>query len=92
MKFYFAPAKWGDYKMTKFESVLVTDYYTQKGLDGRKAFYVTGSDVIGPMGAELIPFGDRASAETFARDHSGRGIFPFNELTPEIVNGLDVSH
>lgn len=89
MKFYFAPDKWGDYKGLSIDKILVTDYYTNKAIDAQKAYYVTGSDIYGPMGRELIPFDTRDNAETFMADHSGKKILPFSEITPEMVYALD---
>lgn len=70
-------------------AVYVTDYYSLELVDGRTAYYVVGSDVHGPMGRELIPFGKRADAEEFRRDHKGRAILRFNEVTPAVIKGLD---
>ncbi|NVO25374.1 nitrous oxide reductase accessory protein NosL [Donghicola mangrovi] len=42
-------------------------------IDARQAFYVTGSDATGGMGApEMVPFATRAAAEGFALAHGGR--------------------
>lgn len=89
MKFYFNPARWGDYKEIAVSNILVTDYYSNRALDGKKAFYVIGSEVYGPMGKELIPFADRKYAETFMADHAGKKILTFGEITEKMVNGLD---
>lgn len=45
------------------EEVQVKDYYTLQYIDGKKAFYVIGSDVLGPMGNELILFRTKSAAE-----------------------------
>lgn len=92
MKFYFNPSRWGDYKISHndIEKVLVTDYYTQKGIDGKKAYYVVGSDTYGPMGHELIPFESLDDAKVFKADHGGTLILKFNEITEEGVYKLDV--
>jgi len=58
-------------------------------IDGLKAFYVIGSDVYGPMGRELIPFGSRSDAEEFRKDHQGKAVLEFNGITPDAVKGLD---
>jgi copper chaperone NosL len=82
MKYYF------DHN-TGIKKVLVTDYYTQKAIDGTKAFYVVGSDIYGPMGHELIPFKSREDAKTFSLDHKGKAIVEFGEITKESVYNLD---
>lgn len=52
--------------------VQVTDYYTSAPVNAREAFFVSGSDVLGPMGQELVPVRGRREAETFRRDHGGK--------------------
>lgn len=68
--------------------ILVRDYYTQKVIDGFKAYYVAGSDVYGPMGNELIPFADERSAKTFLIDHKGKEVLEFKQITAEIIDNL----
>jgi len=70
-------------------SVYVTDYYSMTPIDGRAAWYVVGSDVFGPMGRELIPFQQEPEAKVFAKDHSGKHILRFDEVTPELIKGLE---
>ncbi len=92
MKFYFEPAKWGDkFKGMKknFGKISVTDYYSQKAIDGEKAFYVIGSDILGPMGNELIPFINEADAKSFKGDHRGKKIVKFSEITKKLTYDLD---
>ena len=92
MKFYFNPTAWGSYKHSKKENItkiVVSDYYTQKALNGTKAFYVMGSDVSGPMGNELIPFAKESDAKTFLHDHNGKTIVTFDKITKDEVDNLD---
>lgn len=69
----------------EISTVWVTDYYRVKSIDAKTAHFVVGSDVMGPMGAELVPLGSRDEAETFARDHGGAEILAFDEVTPAKV-------
>ena len=69
--------------------ILVTDYYSQKAMDGTKAFYVIGSDVYGPMGNEIIPFKEKSDAEVFYMDHRGTKIIQFNDIKKKEVYKLD---
>jgi nitrous oxide reductase accessory protein NosL len=69
--------------------VFVTDYYTLKPVEARAAFYVTGADVFGPMGHELVPFARREDAEEFKRDHRGQRLYRFDEVTPALLKALD---
>ena len=75
--------------MNDIDSVYVTDYYDLAWIDGNKAFYVIGSDVYGPMGRELIPFKEEAGAREFLKDHKGKSILKFKEVTSEVVKTLD---
>lgn len=67
----------------------VTDYYTVTRIDARQAWYVIGSDVLGPMGHELIPLESREDADTFLADHAGQGIIRFEDVTPALLSELD---
>ena len=95
MKFYFDPKRWLSSKnkhpisKEKIKNILVTDYYSQKPIDGSSAFYVIGSDVYGPMGHELIPFEDESDAKTFKKDHIGTKIIKFDKINEEEVYKLD---
>jgi len=71
------------------KAVIVTDYYALAPLDARAAFFVLGGDVLGPMGRELVPFAKREDAEEFRRDHHGKEILTFDEVTPDLVRSLD---
>lgn len=70
-------------------AVAVTDYYALGRIDARKAFYVIGSDVLGPMGHELVPLASKAEAEEFMKDHQGKAILTFPQVTPEVIDRLD---
>jgi len=94
MKFYFNSTKWGNYPLAKQQNItklLVTDYYTQKGIDGFKAYYVIRSDVYGPMGHEFIPFENKEDADTFLKEHFGKKVLSFSEITEEQTYKLDSS-
>jgi copper chaperone NosL len=67
----------------------VTDYYSLKWTDGAKASFVLGSDVMGPMGRELIPFAKMSEAKEFKEDHKGRTLLAFAEVTPDILKNID---
>ena len=70
-------------------AIFVTDYYTLAPIDARKAFFVEGSDIYGPMGRELIPFETQDAAEEFMKDHKGKRILRFAEITPALIGTLD---
>jgi nitrous oxide reductase accessory protein NosL len=89
-KYYFNLAKYNPKKkLSDIESIYVTDYYDLTLTDALKAFYVMGSDVYGPMGNELIPFQNSSDAQEFMKDHRGKTILKFQEITSEKIKGLD---
>ena len=88
MKFYIFDVDF-PYDRSKINNIEVTDFYTLQAIDAKKAFYVIGSDVYGPMGNELIPFLTKEAAQNFMTDHRGEKIITFNNITPKLVMGLD---
>ncbi len=70
-------------------SMYVMDYYSMRLVDGSTALYVIGSDVYGPMGRELIPFITAEEAKEFMKDHKGRAVLTFKDVTPDVLKGLD---
>jgi len=86
--FYFHPELYEGPAQETITDMFVKDYYTLNWLSARDAFYVSGSDVYGPMGHELIPFATREAAESFRKDHHGKEILTFTEITPELIESL----
>ncbi len=90
MKFYFEPDRYHvPLEAGQMVRINVSDYYNLKAMDAHRAWYVIGSNVFGPMGNELIPFRTEDEAETFSKDHSGDSIVRFDEITKDLVHGLD---
>ena len=90
MKYYFNIPKYKPgKKAADIAAVFVKDYYSMKMIDGLKAYYVVGSDVYGPMGRELIPFAQESAAKEFMRDHGGKSLLKFPEITIQLIKTLD---
>lgn len=90
MKYYLNVAKYNPSKKVEdIDSILVTDYYGLKPIDGRKAYYVAGSDVYGPMGHELIPFEREEDANEFMVDHLGKSLMRFDGVTADLLKSMD---
>ena len=77
------------HKPDEIRFIAVTDFYNLEKIEARKALYVMGSDVMGPMGLELVPLATRADAEDFLKDHKGKRILRYDEVTPEIIAKVD---
>jgi len=89
-KYYFNLGKYNPKrKYADIDAIYATDYYRLTFIDGYKAYYVGGSDVYGPMGRELISFGKSSDAEEFKRDHKGKAILQFKDITYDVIKGLD---
>lgn len=86
--YYFKPQQYGGKSQEDIKEIWVKDYYSLKWLDGRKALFVIGSDVYGPMGKEFIPLSSREAAENFLKDHKGEKILVFDEITEELVQSM----
>jgi nitrous oxide reductase accessory protein NosL len=71
------------------KAITVMDYYAVRPIDGATAFYVTGSDVYGPMGSEFIPFEKETDAREFFKDHGGKQILRFKDITPAVLKEVE---
>jgi copper chaperone NosL len=78
-----------DHRREDLSGLYVTEFYGLTRIDARQAWYVIGSDVLGPMGHELVPLESREDAEEFLRDHLGRRILGFDEVTPQLLEAVD---
>ncbi|MBL3589462.1 MAG: nitrous oxide reductase accessory protein NosL [gamma proteobacterium endosymbiont of Lamellibrachia anaximandri] len=82
--------KWAPgHQAENIDSIGVTEYYGLALINAHEAFYVIGSDVLGPMGHELIPLETKEDAEEFLRDHKGLSIIRFNQVVGEMLIKLD---
>jgi nitrous oxide reductase accessory protein NosL len=89
-KYYFNLKKYNPSKgLADIDSIYVTGYYDLVFIDGYQAFYVIGSDVYGPMGRELIPFEKEEDAKEFMKDHRGKTLLRFKDVTMEAIQSLD---
>lgn len=79
----------GRRKPPRISRLWVTEYYGLTRIDARTAVYVVGSDVLGPMGHELVPLASREEAEEFLADHEGRRILRFDDVTADTPGRLD---
>lgn len=68
-------------------AIWVKDFNNGKWLNGKAVSYVVGSSEMGPMGKELIPFGDPTEALTFKKGKSGM-IMNYDDVTMEDIKKL----
>lgn len=82
---YYFSLPQGKVQREDIHGIYVTEYYSVRYAPVEEVLFVLGTNVHGPMGAELIPVAGRANAETFLKDYSGNRIVTFAEVTPELL-------
>ena len=65
----------------------VKDFNSGKWINAEDAQYVVGSQKMGPMGKELIPFTDHMEAMQFHKEQGGT-VMKYAEITPEVLKSL----
>jgi len=82
-KYYFNMEKYSRHKSRNdIAAVYVTEYYTTRTVKADDdVYFITGSDVMGPMGAELVPVKGMNNAHTFMKEHKGKNMLRFGEIT-----------
>jgi nitrous oxide reductase accessory protein NosL len=89
-KFWFEPAKYAaGHSREQMTRIAVTDYYNLQPIDAKTALYVIGSDVLGPMGHELVPLASMDDAKEFMKEHKGKRILRFDQVAKELPFRLD---
>lgn len=83
-RYYFSLPQ-GEITREDIHGIFVTEYYSARYAPVEDVFFVLGTDVYGPMGAELIPVRGQRNAETFMRDYSGDRIVVFDEVTADML-------
>jgi len=92
-KYYFNISKYNKNKTKEdIAKIYITEYYTTKKIEAKDVYFVIGSDVYGPMGEELVPIKGKKEAEAFMRDHKGRKMLTFEQITPADISGMMKMH
>lgn len=65
----------------------VQEYYSRTWMDGADVSFVIGSDVIGPMGKDIIPV-STSQIEKFTHDHGGDKTVKLADLDDATLNGV----
>ena len=69
---------------------VVTSYFNGENLNGKNAFFIMGSDVMGPMGPSMIALATEREKEAFISRHGGTSVFGIDSIskaTWEKANG-----
>ncbi|MFO0663794.1 MAG: nitrous oxide reductase accessory protein NosL [Polyangiaceae bacterium] len=68
-------------------TVRVQEYYSRTWTDGENVVFVVGSDVLGPMGKDLVPVAP-AQADKFVHDHGGDKTLKLGDISEAVLNGV----
>ncbi len=66
-----------------------TEYYSQQRRPGTSLRFVVGSNLSGPMGADLVPVEGETGARRFAADHVGEQVLTYEQVDEARLRGLD---
>lgn len=58
----------------------VRDFFTGETIDARSAWWIAGSDVIGPMGPALVALESRGAVDAFKERHGGQLVFQLADM------------
>jgi copper chaperone NosL len=72
---------------TPAKSIRVQEYYDRKTRDGNDVRFVIGGDVVGPMGADLVPV-DPPRSSKFIQDHAADRALLLDEVTPQVLSAI----
>jgi len=65
----------------------VKDFNSGMWINAEDAYYVVGSNLMGPMGKELIPFADQGAAMKFHQEQGG-DTMNYAEISPAVLKTL----
>ena len=80
LRAWLMPERYLNRTRSRLVQPVVRDYFTGDFIDGRRALWVSGSDVIGPMGPALIALGSDADLPVFRKRHGAGRVFRLSAL------------
>ena len=72
---------------TPATSLRVQEFYDRAWRDGSELHFAIGSDVIGPMGADLVPI-DPSRVAKFRADHTASDALPLDAITTATLDTI----
>ncbi len=92
IEFYQQPGKWFDIGVkseSDFKDILVTDFITLKPINAKGAFYVYGGNITSPAGDDLPAFSTYESADKYSKEHKGKRIMNFKDISDALIRLLN---
>jgi len=70
------------------QRMVVQDYFSGATLDAHEAWWVAGSNVVGPMGPALVALESEQEVAAFKKRHGGRRVFRLRDVDDELWSDL----
>jgi len=61
------------------------DYFKENWMEAGKAIFVTGSNIMGPMGVEFLPVDSEQAANDLKKQENGQDIVHYNEINRQYM-------
>ncbi len=61
------------------------DYLKKSWLEANKTFFVTGSEIMGPMGVEFLPIDSEQAAKELKKQEKGKDIIHFKKINRQYM-------
>ena len=68
-------------KLQSIANIYFKDYLKESWLEAGKTFFVTGSEIMGPMGVEFLPVDSEQAAKELKEQEQGKDIIHFNKIS-----------
>ncbi len=66
-------------------NIYFKDYIKESWIDADKTFFVTGSEIMGPMGIEFLPVDSEQAAKELNKQEQGKDIIHFNKINQQYM-------
>jgi len=72
-------------KLKPIARIYFKDYLKESWLEAGKTFFVTGSEIMGPMGVEFLPVDSQQAAKELKKQEQGQDITHFKEINRQYM-------
>ncbi len=72
-------------KLQPIAKIYFKDYFKESWLEAGKTFFVTGSEIMGPMGVEFLPVDSEQAADELKKQEKGKDRIHFKEITRQYM-------
>jgi len=72
-------------KLKSIAKIYFKDYLKERWLEAGKTFFVTGSEIMGPMGVEFLPVDSEQAAKRLKKQEKGKDIIHFKKINRQYM-------